>query len=68
MHWFSRMLHHRHPDPDHSAVMSDLNVKDQQIDGLLQTANALVLEMRTTVDRASTGLRGPGQEGGHGHG
>lgn len=67
MHWLSRMLHHPQPDLDHAAAMSDLNVKDQEIDGLLQTASALVLEMRTTVDRASTGLRRSSQEGRHDH-
>ena len=70
MSWLRRLLAKRSPptDPARARQMSDLKVKDLEIDGLLQTANALVLEMRTQVDRASGALRRSAEEGGHDRG
>ena len=70
MGWVRRLLPKRSPPTDSAPdrSMSDLKVKDQEIDGLLQTANALVFEMRMQVDRASGALRKAVEEGGHDRG
>ena len=50
---------------EHRQAMDDLQVKDEQIDGLLSTADELVREFRVTVDQASARLRGGvGKNGG----
>lgn len=53
---------HEQATAEHGKAMTDLDVKDREIDSLLNVADQLVCDLRVSLSEASASLRGAAGE------